>query len=151
MTSHGEQTAHYYVPQPSHYPIVLSSGIFLLSRTLGDGIRLHAAALVLAVAAGINEWWCILALGAAMILYTEEGGVIATIWTDSIQMFVYLLGAIVCFTKDGQLRSCGSNEEQRRLCKAQRMYVPPVRSSRTQSAPGGVVVTLASAAAVAVR
>ena len=25
-------------------------------------------------------WWCILALGAAMILYTEEGGVIATIW-----------------------------------------------------------------------
>lgn len=74
-----------------------SSGIFLLSRTLGDGIRLHAAALVLSVAAGINEWWCILALGAAMILYTEEGGVIATIWTDSIQMFVYLFGAIVCF------------------------------------------------------
>ncbi len=74
-----------------------SSGIFLLSRTLGDGIRLHAAALVLAVAAGINEWWCILALGLAMILYTEEGGVVATIWTDSIQMFVYLFGAIICF------------------------------------------------------
>ena len=37
------------------------------------------------------------ALGVAMILYTEEGGVIATIWTDSIQMFVYLFGAIVCF------------------------------------------------------
>jgi Na+/proline symporter len=32
----------------------------------------------------------------AMILYTEEGGVVATIWTDSIQMFVYLAGAIVC-------------------------------------------------------
>jgi SSS family solute:Na+ symporter len=74
-----------------------SSGIFLLSRTLGDGIRLHAAALVLSVAAGINEWWCILALGAAMIWYTEEGGVVATIWTDAIQMFVYLFGAIVCF------------------------------------------------------
>lgn len=74
-----------------------SSGIFLLSRTLGDGIRLHAAALVLAVAAGINEWWCILALGLAMILYTEEGGVVATIWTDAIQMFVYLFGAIICF------------------------------------------------------
>ena len=74
----------------------VSAVIFLLYRTLGDGIRLHAAALVLSVAAGIPEWWCIVALGAAMILYTEEGGVIATIWTDCIQMFVYLAGAIVC-------------------------------------------------------
>ena len=74
----------------------VSAGIFLLYRTLGDGIRLHAAALVLSVAAGIPEWWCIVALGAAMILYTEEGGVVATIWTDCIQMFVYLAGAIVC-------------------------------------------------------
>jgi Na+/proline symporter len=31
-----------------------------------------------------------------MILYTEEGGVTATIWTDTIQMFVYLAGAVVC-------------------------------------------------------
>ena len=73
-----------------------SAAIFLMYRTLGDGIRLHAAALVLSVAAGVAEWWCILLLGAAMILYTEEGGVTATIWTDTIQMFVYLAGAVVC-------------------------------------------------------
>jgi SSS family transporter len=74
----------------------LSAGIFLLYRTLGDGIRLHAAALVLSVAAGVPEWWCIAALGVAMIVYTEEGGVTATIWTDTIQMVVYLAGALVC-------------------------------------------------------
>ena len=74
----------------------VSAGIFLLYRTVGDGIRLHAAALVLAVAAGVPEWWCIALLGVAMILYTEEGGVTATIWTDVVQMFVYLLGAFVC-------------------------------------------------------
>ena len=75
-----------------------SAAIFLLYRTLGDGIRLHAAALVLAVAAGGQrwEWVWILVLGIAMILYTEEGGVTATIWTDTIQMFVYLAGALVC-------------------------------------------------------
>jgi SSS family solute:Na+ symporter len=73
-----------------------SAGIFLLYRTLGDGIRLHAAALVLSIAAGVPEWWCIAVLGIAMILYTEEGGVSATIWTDTIQMFVYLAGALVC-------------------------------------------------------
>ncbi len=74
----------------------VSATIFLLYRTLGDGIRLHAAALVLSLAAGVPEWWCIVLLGAAMILYTEEGGVTATIWTDSIQMFVYLAGALLC-------------------------------------------------------
>ncbi|HUG54323.1 MAG TPA: sodium/solute symporter [Vicinamibacteria bacterium] len=73
----------------------VSAAIFLMYRTLGDGIRLHAAALVLSVAATIPEWWCIVALGMAMILYTEEGGVIATVWTDTIQMFVYLAGALV--------------------------------------------------------
>lgn len=73
-----------------------SAAIFLMYRTLGDGIRLHAAALVLAIAAGVPEWWCIALLGVAMIVYTEEGGVKATIWTDTVQMFVYLAGAVVC-------------------------------------------------------
>jgi len=73
-----------------------AAGIFLMYRTLGDGIRLHAAALVLAVVAGVPEWACIAVLGLAMILYTEEGGVTATIWTDVIQMFVYLAGALAC-------------------------------------------------------
>lgn len=34
----------------------------------------------------------------------------------------------VCFTKQGDFRSCGRNENQRRLCSADRMYVPPVRA-----------------------
>lgn len=33
----------------------------------------------------------------------------------------------ICFDKGGRLRSCGHNEDQRRLCSASRMYVPPVR------------------------
>jgi SSS family transporter len=78
-----------------------AAAIFLLSRTLGDGIRLHAACLVLAVAAGVPEWAVILVLGLAMILYTEKGGVTATIWTDAVQMFVYLLGAFVCLIAVG--------------------------------------------------
>jgi SSS family transporter len=75
-----------------------AAGIFLLYRTLADGIRLHAAALVLAVAIGGSDWeWAfILVLGGAMILYTEQGGVAATIWTDAVQMLVYLAGALVC-------------------------------------------------------
>ncbi|HWE15999.1 MAG TPA: ribonuclease T2 [Hyphomicrobiaceae bacterium] len=33
----------------------------------------------------------------------------------------------ICFTRDGEFRTCGRNEDQRRLCSAERMYVPPVR------------------------
>jgi len=34
----------------------------------------------------------------------------------------------ICFTKAGAFRACGRNEDQRRLCSADRMYVPPVRA-----------------------
>lgn len=36
----------------------------------------------------------------------------------------------ICFDKKGKPTSCGRNENQRRLCNARRMYVPPVRISR---------------------
>jgi ribonuclease T2 len=36
----------------------------------------------------------------------------------------------VCFTKSGEFRACGRNEDQRRLCSAERMYVPPVRGGK---------------------
>jgi SSS family transporter len=91
----------------------LSSGIFLVSRTLADGIRLHAAALVLAVAAtgGTRwEWAFILVLGVAMIVYTEEGGVRATVWTDVVQLFVYLAGALVCLVAVVRLLPGGAFE-----------------------------------------
>ena len=34
----------------------------------------------------------------------------------------------ICFDKGGDFRACGRNENQARLCSAQRMYVPPVRA-----------------------
>jgi ribonuclease T2 len=34
----------------------------------------------------------------------------------------------ICFSKAGAFRACGNNENQRRLCSADRMYVPPVRA-----------------------
>lgn len=33
----------------------------------------------------------------------------------------------ICFSREGEFRRCGTNENQRRLCNANRMYVPPVR------------------------
>ena len=73
----------------------LSAVIFLATRSLADGIRLFATALVIAIVAQVPVTWVILGLGVAMIVYTERGGVSAVIWTDVVQMFVYLAGALV--------------------------------------------------------
>ena len=44
----------------------------------------------------------------------------------------------ICFEKGGALRACGRNEDQRKLCPADRMYVPPVRAGgATQDRPRG--------------
>ena len=33
----------------------------------------------------------------------------------------------ICFSRGGDLIACGQNESQRRLCRSDRMYVPPMR------------------------
>jgi SSS family transporter len=71
----------------------LSASIFLVTRSLADGIRLFATALVIAVVSGVPVAWVVVILGAAMIVYTVRGGASAVIWTDVVQMFVYIAGA----------------------------------------------------------
>jgi SSS family transporter len=73
----------------------LAAVIFLVTRSLADGIRLFATALVIAVVTQVPVTMVVLVLGAAMILYTVRGGVSAVIWTDVVQMFVYIAGAAV--------------------------------------------------------
>ncbi len=33
----------------------------------------------------------------------------------------------ICYSREGSFRACGRNEDARRLCSSNRMYVPPVR------------------------
>lgn len=71
--------------------------IFMVTRTLADGIRLFATALVISVVTQVPVTWTVIALGGAMIVYTVRGGVSAVIWTDVVQMFVYVGGAFMVF------------------------------------------------------
>jgi Na+/proline symporter len=75
----------------------VASAIFLVTRSLADGVRLFATALVIAVVTQVPVTWTVLLLGAAMIIYTVRGGVAAVIWTDVVQMFVYIAGAGLVF------------------------------------------------------
>jgi SSS family transporter len=73
----------------------LAAVMFLVSRSLADGIRLFTTALVIAVVTGVPVSVVVVVLGTAMIVYTMRGGVSAVIWTDVVQMFVYLAGAAI--------------------------------------------------------
>jgi SSS family transporter len=75
----------------------IAAAIFLVTRTLADGVRLFATALVITVVTQVPVTWTIVVIGAAMIVYTVRGGVSAVIWTDVVQMFVYVAGAFVVF------------------------------------------------------
>jgi ribonuclease T2 len=41
----------------------------------------------------------------------------------------------ICFSREGEYRACGRNEEPRRLCSSDRMFVPPVREAGGQAQP----------------
>ena len=71
--------------------------IFLATRTFADGFRLYATALVIAVVTQVPVTWTVVILGTAMIVYTVRGGVSAVIWTDVVQMFIYIGGALLVF------------------------------------------------------
>ncbi len=93
----GELLTSYELLQRRFGPPVmnLSAIIFLLTRSLADGIRLYATALVINVVTQIDINLIIVVLGVVMIVYTMRGGVSAVIWTDVVQLFVYVAGALV--------------------------------------------------------
>jgi len=93
----GELYTSYELLQRRFGPSVknVAALIFMVTRTFADGIRLYATALVLAVVTQVRVSWTVIILGVAMIVYTVRGGVSAVIWTDVVQMFVYLAGALL--------------------------------------------------------
>ena len=75
----------------------LASALFLITRTLADGLRLYLTALVLVVMFDCSLTVAVIAVGAATVIYTVFGGIRAVVWTDATQFIVYMLGAAFAF------------------------------------------------------
>lgn len=92
----GECFSAYELLRDRFGPIVqrVASGIFVLTRTIADGLRLYLTALLLQQITGWNQNISVIVMGGTMIVYTFLGGMQAVIWTDLIQFIIYLLGAI---------------------------------------------------------
>jgi SSS family transporter len=85
----------------------VASGAFLVTRALGDGVRVFATAIPLAI---ITSWSIpvgILAVGVVTIFYTWVGGLRAVVWVDVVQLVFYLVGGIATIVIALQLADGG--------------------------------------------
>ncbi|HEX7025481.1 MAG TPA: sodium:solute symporter [Gemmatimonadales bacterium] len=72
----------------------LISACFLVTRFLGDGVRIFAGAIPLALVTGWSIPGSILAMGLVTLAYTYLGGLKAVVWADVIQLVVYVAGGL---------------------------------------------------------
>jgi SSS family transporter len=79
-----------------------AASLFLVMRALAEGVRVFAASLVLAAVVGAslpglpNLWlWSIIVVGLLTLIYTFEGGIAAVIWTDLVQLIIYIGGSLL--------------------------------------------------------
>ncbi|MBL8889517.1 MAG: transporter [Planctomycetaceae bacterium] len=72
-----------------------AAGLFLATRSLGDGLRLYLAALVIQQLLGWNLGLGCAVITGATIVYTLIGGMRSIVWNDCIQWCIYMLGGLV--------------------------------------------------------
>lgn len=84
----------------------LTAGLFLVTRTAAEGVRVFAVAIVIKIALAASlrtlsdfqrDLAAIAIVTALTLVYTFEGGMTAVIWTDVVQLFIYLGGTIAGF------------------------------------------------------
>ena len=75
----------------------LTAGVFLVSRALAEGVRVFAVSIVISIVLGTGEVGSIVLITLLTLFYTLKGGMTAVIWTEVVQMLLYVLGAVVSF------------------------------------------------------
>jgi SSS family transporter len=73
----------------------VTAGLFLLTRAAAEGVRVFAISIVVGIAIGTGDTLSIAIISALTLLYTFEGGLSAVIWTDVVQMGLYVAGTVV--------------------------------------------------------
>jgi solute:Na+ symporter, SSS family len=84
----------------------LTAGLFLITRAAAEGVRVFAVAIVVGIAlsgllAGMSDFGrdvsAIAIVSLLTLIYTFEGGMAAVIWTDVVQLAIYVGGSMVGF------------------------------------------------------
>ena len=88
----GEMYTAYELMQRRFGPRVkhATASMFLVTRALAEGVRVFAIAIVIGIVLGSGDIWSILIISALTLIYTFQGGFTAVIWTDVVQLGIYL-------------------------------------------------------------
>lgn len=73
----------------------VTAGLFLITRTAAEGVRVYAVSIVVAIALGTGQVASIAIIVILTLIYTFEGGLAAVIWTDVVQTGIYVGGTLV--------------------------------------------------------
>ena len=118
----------------------LISACFLLTRFLGDSVRIFAGAIPLALVTGWSVPGSILAMGVVTLAYTYFGGLKAVVWADVIQLVVYLSGGIAALWIASELAGgFGQTLAMAGQAGKLRMLNPNLSFSATYTLLGGVL------------
>ncbi len=80
----------------------LTALLFLFLRAAAEGVRVFAVSIVVGIAIGTRDVISIAIICVLTLIYTLEGGMAAVIWTDVVQMGLYVAGTIVSVVLLGQ-------------------------------------------------
>ena len=75
---------------------LIGSGSFSLFHIFRMGVVLALAALALSSVTPLTPEQCVVVMGVLSIIYCTLGGIEAVIWTDTIQTFILMGGALFC-------------------------------------------------------
>jgi SSS family solute:Na+ symporter len=73
----------------------VASVIFLLARTVGDGLRLYLAAIAVQMSMSLSFESSVVIVAGVTAAYAFIGGVKSVVWNDVLQFFVYMGGALL--------------------------------------------------------
>ena len=118
----------------------LISACFLLTRFLGDGVRIFAGSIPLALVTGWSIPGSILAMGLVTLAYTYLGGLKAVVWADVLQLLVYVTGGIAAFFIAAELAGgLGQTLSQAAQAGKLRVIDPVLSLSSTYTLLGGLL------------
>jgi SSS family transporter len=95
----GEMFTAYELMQRRFGPHIrkFTAATFLILRALAEGVRVFAVSIVISVVLGSDDIYSILLIVLLTLFYTFQGGMTAVIWTDVVQMILYVSGAVISF------------------------------------------------------
>lgn len=127
-----------------------TAGLFLLTRAAAEGVRVFAVSIVVAIAIGTNDVLSIAIISALTLLYTFEGGMTAVIWTDVVQMILYIVGTLIAIVTLGTHVPGGWHHINQAASAAGKYHIFDFALNLTQTytfwagAVGGAFLTTAS-------